>query len=1060
MQHGFDINVLCQEAQKRWLKPSEVFFILQNYKQFPLTPEPPHLPPSGSLFLFNRKVLRFFRKDGYMWRKKKDGRTIGEAHERLKVGNVDALSCYYAHGEQNPYFQRRIFWMLDPAYGHIVLVHYREVAEGRYVSGSISNFSTETCSNLNQTTSIINADKGINSGTTELNEPYYSPGSTEEVSSKFVLENFEANHNNLSDRLEDPDKKPQPEVNQALRNLAAQLSLDDDDDDDSIYFREVLPAYSTQNESTLGLGHLHYEQTEFSQAHENLLQGLELRGHGEINEAEKQQSYATTQLPKVLGDHGAKQSEPLYLESPSWTDVLTSSSSSAGVNRHGRNSNFLALNAILDSSIPKDTLRPFLDREKISANSFVPSENLDCYKTVDQSNGHEILESDLHLQLSATRKFLLGSENSIESPSSVSHLKASGIHHTSGEITYEASSRKENSTDWMGTIPVTPGNTTYTSEFSSMLFDNNHFGASLGTDSSLTVAQKQQFSIREISPEWAFSYESTKVIITGDFLCNPLESPWAVMFGDIEVPSEIVQEGVLRCQTPQHSSGKVTLCVTSGNRESCSEVREFEFRTKPTTSSSGDICTTDAAKNSEELLLLARLVQMMLCGYDGSTIAKGAIETQLENSRKVNTTDDCWQQIIEALQMGCDISLDTIDWIMQELLKDKLQNWLSLRRQSNEQTGCLLSKQEQGIIHLISGLGYEWGLGPILDFGVGINFRDSNGWTALHWAAHYGREKMVAALLAAGASAGLVTDPTTQDPVGKTPGFLASATGQKGLAGYLSEVALTSHLSSLIIEESEISKGSAEVEAERAVESISQRSVEIRGGTEDELSLKDSLAAVRNAAQAAARIQAAFRAHSFRKRQLKSAWSCDDYGMTPGDIQELSAASKGHRLYHGSHDHNFDKAALSIQKKYRGWKGRKDFLTLRQHVVKIQAHVRGHQVRKKYREFVWTVSVIEKVILRWRRKGVGLRGFRAEPEMVRDEEEEDITKIFRKQKVDAALDEAVSRVLSMVESPDARQQYRRMLGRYHEAKAEFSNSDEATSRLRDDSEAIDNDFIY
>jgi CG-1 domain len=30
-------------------------------------------------------VLRFFRKDGHSWRKKKDGRTVGEAHERLKV---------------------------------------------------------------------------------------------------------------------------------------------------------------------------------------------------------------------------------------------------------------------------------------------------------------------------------------------------------------------------------------------------------------------------------------------------------------------------------------------------------------------------------------------------------------------------------------------------------------------------------------------------------------------------------------------------------------------------------------------------------------------------------------------------------------------------------------------------------------------------------------------------------------------------------------------------------------------------------------------------------------
>ena len=40
----------------------------------------------GSLFLFDRKVLRYFRKDGHNWRKKKDGKTVKEAHERLKVG--------------------------------------------------------------------------------------------------------------------------------------------------------------------------------------------------------------------------------------------------------------------------------------------------------------------------------------------------------------------------------------------------------------------------------------------------------------------------------------------------------------------------------------------------------------------------------------------------------------------------------------------------------------------------------------------------------------------------------------------------------------------------------------------------------------------------------------------------------------------------------------------------------------------------------------------------------------------------------------------------------------
>ena len=44
-----------------------------------------HLRLGGSIFLYDRKVLRYFRKDGHNWRKKKDGKTVKEAHERLKV---------------------------------------------------------------------------------------------------------------------------------------------------------------------------------------------------------------------------------------------------------------------------------------------------------------------------------------------------------------------------------------------------------------------------------------------------------------------------------------------------------------------------------------------------------------------------------------------------------------------------------------------------------------------------------------------------------------------------------------------------------------------------------------------------------------------------------------------------------------------------------------------------------------------------------------------------------------------------------------------------------------
>lgn len=122
-----DFSQILQEAQNRWLRPIEICQILRNYKLFAIAPETPNKPQSGSLFLFDRKILRLFRKDGHNWRMKKDGRTVKEAHERLKVGSIDALHVYYAHGDENANFQRRIYWLLEEDFMHIALVHYLEV---------------------------------------------------------------------------------------------------------------------------------------------------------------------------------------------------------------------------------------------------------------------------------------------------------------------------------------------------------------------------------------------------------------------------------------------------------------------------------------------------------------------------------------------------------------------------------------------------------------------------------------------------------------------------------------------------------------------------------------------------------------------------------------------------------------------------------------------------------------------------------------------------------------------------------------------------------------------
>jgi hypothetical protein len=48
---------------------------------------------SGTVVLYDRKVVRNFRKDGHNWKKKKDGRTVQEAHEKLKVKGGKPKNC-------------------------------------------------------------------------------------------------------------------------------------------------------------------------------------------------------------------------------------------------------------------------------------------------------------------------------------------------------------------------------------------------------------------------------------------------------------------------------------------------------------------------------------------------------------------------------------------------------------------------------------------------------------------------------------------------------------------------------------------------------------------------------------------------------------------------------------------------------------------------------------------------------------------------------------------------------------------------------------------------------
>ena len=57
-----------------------------------------------------------------------------------------------------------------------------------------------------------------------------------------------------------------------------------------------------------------------------------------------------------------------------------------------------------------------------------------------------------------------------------------------------------------------------------MLYDQGYLGMPIEADSSLTVAQQQKFSIREISPGWGYATEATKVQLIQfyEMLCSSL----------------------------------------------------------------------------------------------------------------------------------------------------------------------------------------------------------------------------------------------------------------------------------------------------------------------------------------------------------------------------------------------------------------------------------------------------------------------------------------------------------------------------------------------------------
>ncbi|XP_073129164.1 calmodulin-binding transcription activator 6-like isoform X2 [Henckelia pumila] len=549
-------------------------------------------------------------------------------------------------------------------------------------------------------------------------------------------------------------------------------------------------------------------------------------------------------------------------------------------------------------------------------------------------------------------------------------------------------------------------------------------------DKQQTSSFRHIFNMTEVSPAWAVSTEETKILVVGFFTDGQVSHTNSNLFlvcGDSIISARVIQDGVIRCMVSPQKPGVVGLYLTFDGHNPISQVCTFEFRAPLVPKY--EISSADRP-NWEEFQLQIRLAHLLFSsskdlGVSSTKPSQNALKEAKAFAQKTSHVSNGWMSLTKIVEDAKISFLQAKDSLFELTLQNRLQEWLL----EKVVAGCKISERDkygQGVIHLCAILGYTWAVYSFSCSSLSLDYRDKFGWTALHWAAYSGRETMVAALLSAGAKPNLVTDPTPENPGGCTAADLASKNGFDGLAAYLAEMALVAQLNDMTLAGN----------VSGSLLPTTSGTVNSENLSEDELNLKETLAAYRTAADAAARIQVALSEHSLKVR-TKSIRSSN-----PEEARNIVAALK---IQHAFRNHNRRKkmaAAARIQHRFRTFKTRKEFLNKRQNAIKIQAAFRGFQARRQYCKIVWSVGVLEKAILRWRLKRKGIRGIQIQPdETLKDptqegDVEEDFFQASRKQAEDR-VERSVVRVQAMFRSKKAQEDYRRMKFVHKNASLQF-----------------------
>ncbi|XP_050061886.1 calmodulin-binding transcription activator 1 isoform X6 [Aphis gossypii] len=712
----------------RWNTNEEIAAILINFERHSewQSKEVKIRPKSGSMLLYSRKKVRY-RRDGYCWKKRKDGKTTREDHMKLKVQGTECIYGCYVHSAILPTFHRRCYWLLQNP--DMVLVHY-------------------------------------------LNVPYPDDNKLSVISPSLALwaDRKEWTKDELLSQLkpmfyeEDPDLSNEMEVSTAecvaamvtqlmewQKNARATLlsrtlecgcpdSTCADGQSCSRPIRRISPSDSNQVSSTTGnrsrtgtmlLTNHHVNSSR------NTMNTLMIANHANHKQVQSGPTSLNTSMNNNLLSNSTRdfRNQPQQQQPQQQQIILKHDCRD---NNQILNNRQASINVTDNNHIPttmisykpqgsdevihvyteKQTYHTSQNQDEHAVHLFHGQDHLKQQSDQVKSEFYDVTldlsHDDIQQTLSANMPLSCANADQL--------LRLDDDHNNknldgTGDDVFVSLDAFDMLTDFQELDILEHA----TQNASNLVTEIGTNAADMQPHAQTQLDNMDVLQITDYCPEWAFPEGGVKVLITGPWFSS---SSYTVMFDTITVPSTLIQGGVLRCYCPAHDIGTVTLqVVIDGRPVSTTAIFEYRQHEFPLTISSLSMSHTSS-------LLKFHLLQKL-----------DSIEDYLQSNN---------QQTDQPL-----VCKDSIVMFSKPNFEDQLVNYCEKMKQfswkSESEYNLKQLETETTILHMAAFLGYsklvcillQWKLENVslfLEMEVNVSKQDREGYTPLMWACKKGHK--------------------------------------------------------------------------------------------------------------------------------------------------------------------------------------------------------------------------------------------------------------------------------------------------------------------------------